>query len=109
MSENLIYINSKEEFVNKVLNSKIPVLVDFWAPWCGPCRMIAPIFEELSNEFSGKINFAKVNTDENSDLAYEYGIMSIPTLILFKEGKVVDKIIGALPKEDLKSFLDKYI
>lgn len=109
MSENLEYINSKEEFTNKVLNSKIPVLVDFWAPWCGPCRMIEPIFKELAIEYSGKTLFVKVNTDENGDIAYEYGIMSIPTLILFKNGKITDKIIGALPKEDLKSFLDKNI
>jgi len=105
----LLYINSKEDFADKVLNSKLSVLVDFWAPWCGPCRMVSPIIEELSKEYAGKVIFAKVNTDENSDLAYEYGIMSIPTIILFKDGKITDKIIGALPKEDLKSFIDKNI
>ena len=109
MSDNIEHINSKQVFEEKVLKSKHPVLVDFWAPWCGPCRMVGPIIEELANEYSGKVMFAKVNTDENSDLSMDYNIMSIPTLILFKDGKSVDKIIGALPKEELKSFLDKNI
>jgi len=109
MSDNIEHINSKQVFEEKVLKSKHPVLVDFWAPWCGPCRMVGPIIEELANEYSGKVMFAKVNTDENSDLSMDYNIMSIPTLILFKDGKSADKIIGALPKEELKSFLDKNI
>lgn len=109
MSNDLLVIKSKEDFNSMVINSKQPVLVDFWAPWCGPCRMVSPIIEELSKEYEGKVTFAKLNTDENSDLAYEFGIMSIPTIILFKDGKISDKIIGALPKEDLKSFLDKNI
>lgn len=107
MSEGYIEIASKEDFDEKVIKSKLPVLVDFWAPWCGPCRMVTPIVEELAKEYSGKIVVAKVNTDENSDVSYAYRIMSIPTLILFKDGKEVNKMIGALPKDELKSFIDK--
>jgi thioredoxin 1 len=94
------------KFDELVLKSKMPVLVDFWAPWCGPCRMVAPIVEELSKEYEGKVTFYKVNTDENQATARQYGIMSIPSLIVFKNGKPVSNIVGYRPKAELKKNLD---
>jgi thioredoxin 1 len=85
------------------------VLVDFWAPWCGPCRMLAPVIDEISIEYAGKLAVGKVNTDENQKLASKYGIMSIPTLIVFKAGKPVDRIVGYMSKKDLKARLDKHV
>lgn len=90
------------DFKKEVLESDLPVLVDFWAPWCGPCKMIAPILEDSAKEFSGKIKIAKVNIDESQDAANQYGIMSIPTLMFFKNGKVMDQVVGALSKHDLR-------
>ncbi len=107
MSEKYVEIQSKEEFNQQVLESSKPVLVDFWAPWCGPCRMVGPILEELAETYEGKIVIAKVNTDENSDLSQEYSILSIPTIMMFSEGKVVEKLIGAQPKEELVKFIDR--
>jgi thioredoxin 1 len=96
----------KSNFDAEVLKSEGTVLVDFWAEWCGPCRMIAPLIEELANDFQGKLKVGKLNVDEERDIALQYGIRSIPTLIVFKEGKPVDQIIGALPKSALKSKIE---
>jgi thioredoxin 1 len=93
-------------FDQTVLQSKTPVLVDFWAAWCGPCRMVAPIVEELAGEYKGKVTVAKLNVDENSKTASQYGIMSIPTLLIFKNGAPVSNIVGFRPKAELKRSLD---
>lgn len=88
-------------FKNEVLDSQTPVLVDFWATWCGPCKMIAPIVEELATEYNGKMKFGKLDVDANPQVSMQFGIRSIPTLLVFKGGKVVDQIIGAMPKRNL--------
>ena len=93
-------------FEQQVLQSKSPVLVDFWAQWCGPCRMVAPVVEELAKEYEGRISFAKVDVDQNPKTASSYSIMSIPTLIIFKDGKPFSHIVGFRPKEELKRSLD---
>jgi thioredoxin 1 len=89
-----------------VLQSKTPVLVDFWAVWCGPCRMVAPVVEELAGEYDGKVTFVKLNVDENPKMSSQYGIMSIPTLLIFKNGAPVSNIIGFRPKAELKKSID---
>jgi thioredoxin 1 len=95
------------EWDNEVLNAETPVLVDFWAPWCGPCRMVAPIVDELAGEYDGQVKFVKLNTDDNVATASKYGIRSIPTIMVFKGGEPVDQVIGFRPKSELKKSLDK--
>ena len=93
-------------FSEIVTQAKTPVLVDFWAPWCAPCRMVAPVVDELAGEYEGRVSFGKVNVDENPKIASQYGIMSIPTLIIFKDGQPVANIVGFRPKDELKKSLD---
>lgn len=93
----------------EVLKSSVPVLVDYWAPWCGPCRMIAPLVDEISEEYGERVKVVKLNTDEAPKIASEYGIRSIPTVMIFKDGKKLDTVIGAVPKATLTQTLEKYL
>ena len=96
-------------FDKDVLHSDIPVLVDFWAPWCGPCRMVAPVVSEIAQQYEGQVKVVKLNTDENPNTASKYGIRSIPTLMIFKGGQRVDMVVGAVPKTTLASTLEKHL
>ncbi len=107
MASPLIVALTQENFGPQVLQSRVPVLVDFWAEWCGPCKMIAPLLDELAEEYEGKVKIGKVNIDEQQALAAEYGIRAIPTLLLFNQGQVADQIVGARSKRDFKTSLDR--
>ena len=107
MASPLIATLTQENFAQQVLQSPTPVLVDFWAEWCGPCKMIAPLLDELADEYDGKVKIGKVNIDEQQSIAAEYGIRAIPTLLVFNKGQVADQIVGARSKRDLKASLDR--
>lgn len=98
-----------ETFATEVEQSDVPVLVDFWAPWCGPCRMLAPTVDEISTEFDGKAKVVKVNTDESPQVATKFGIQSIPTLMVIKGGEIVERLVGAVPKDQITAKLNNHV
>ncbi len=106
MSNEDIVILNENNWEEEVINSNVPVLVDFWAIWCGPCKMIAPIVEELAEEYNGKVKMGKLDVDHNQSIAVKYGIRSIPTLIVYRNGEAFDSIIGAVPKDVIKQKID---
>lgn len=108
MSDKIAQLTN-DSFKTTVTSSATPVLVDFWAPWCGPCKAIAPILEELASELDGKLTIAKVNIDDHGEVATEYGIRAIPTMLLFKGGQLVDQVVGMMPKAALKSKLAAHV
>ncbi len=104
-----VQVATDTSFEEQVLQSDVPVLVDFWAPWCGPCRMVAPVVEEIAEQYEGKVRVVKINTDENPQKASQYGIRSIPTLMIFKGGQKVDVVVGAVPRATLANTLERHI
>ena len=104
-----VKIVTDASFEAEVLKAEVPVLVDFWAPWCGPCRMVAPVLEQVAEAYAGRVTVAKLNTDENPDVSMRYGIRSIPTIALFKGGEVVDGVIGVAPQKFFEELLDKHV
>ena len=96
---------TRENFENEVMKSNIPVLIDFWAPWCGPCQMMGPIIEQLAEEYEGKAKVGKVNVDQEGELSQAFGVMSIPTIVLVKDGKIVKQAVGARPKAEVEAML----
>ncbi len=105
MGSDKIITLTDQNFENEVKESQTPILVDFWAEWCAPCRMVAPVLDELAEEFDGKVKIGKLNVDQNRSVAAQYGVMSIPTLILFKNGELVEQMVGAQPKENLQKVM----
>lgn len=108
MAGNVVELTSAN-WEQEVLNSSQPVLVDFWAPWCGPCRMLAPTIEELANEYAGRVKVAKLNIDDNQDIASQYGISSIPTVMVFKNGQMVERVVGLNPKQRFVEILERVL
>ena len=108
MSEN-VHKFTDQNFDSDVSQSNIPVLIDFWATWCGPCKAIAPVIDEIAGEYNGKVKVGKVDVDQNQDTAMKYGVRSIPTLLIMKDGKVVNQIVGAVPKGNIITMLDEII
>ncbi len=107
-SPNIVTL-TEQNFAQEVLQSAAPILVDFWAEWCGPCKMIAPVLDELADEFAGRARVGKVNIDDHQSLAAQYNVRAIPTLLLFKQGEVVEQLVGAKSKRDLKASLEKAV
>jgi thioredoxin 1 len=107
MASDKIVTISDASFEDEVLKSDVPVLVDFWAVWCGPCRMVAPVLDEIADEMDGKVRIAKLNVDENQETAYKFQVSSIPTFILFKGGQMADRMLGAMPKAAFESFINR--
>lgn len=108
MSELIIEIND-QNFQQQVLSNPLPVLVDFWAPWCGPCKMVAPLLDKLAEEYAGKMLVAKVNTDEDSEWAMKYGVQGIPTMLLIYDGKIINRQVGALPEPMLREIISDFL
>jgi thioredoxin 1 len=107
MASPLIVTLTQDNFAQQVLQSPVPVLVDFWAEWCGPCKMITPLLDELADEYDGKVKIGKVNVEEQQSLAAEYGIRAIPTLLLFNKGEIAEQMVGAKSRRDFKASLDR--
>lgn len=107
-NQNVLNVTS-DNFETEVVNSDKPVLVDFWAAWCGPCRMVGPVIEQLADEYVGKVKIGKLNVDEQGELASRFSVMSIPTIVLFKEGQIVEKVVGARAKEEFEKMISKHI